>query len=80
MPKKPSDKHKLRPDVAETAFRVMLEATRQQSKTDPEAGTKNPNAVRQGKQGGTARAASATPTERSEAAKLAASVRWTKKP
>jgi len=47
---------KIRPDVAETAYRVMLEATGQAPKTAPpnerEATDKNTEAVRRGKKGG----------------------------
>lgn len=49
MAKQPSDKNKLRPDVAEAAFRVMLEATGQAPKTDPGAREKNPEAVKRGR-------------------------------
>jgi len=54
MTKKPlkDGPDKLRPDVAETAFRVMLEATGQTPKTAPGERPKNPEAVRLGKQGG----------------------------
>jgi hypothetical protein len=52
MGKPPSDKNKLRPDVAETAFRVMLEATGQVPKTDPRDREKNPVAVKRGRKGG----------------------------
>jgi len=38
MPRKPSDKDKLRPDVAETAYRTMLEATGHVSLTKPTSG------------------------------------------
>jgi hypothetical protein len=52
----PARTPKLRPDVAETAFRVMLEATGQATKTVPpherEATDKNAEAVRRGKKGG----------------------------
>lgn len=52
MAKRPSDKNKLRPDVAETAFRTMLEATGQAPKTRPGQGPKNPEAVKRGRKGG----------------------------
>jgi hypothetical protein len=46
MPKEPKDgSHKLRPDVAETAYRTTLEATGQAPKTRPGAREKNPHAV-----------------------------------
>jgi hypothetical protein len=54
MPKKPpkDGPDKLRPDVAETAYRVMLEATGQAPKTQPGEGKKNPEAVKRGRAGG----------------------------
>jgi hypothetical protein len=77
MPKKPA---KLRPDVAETAYRVMLEATGQAPKTLPGEGPKNPEAVergrRGGKKGGKARSDRMTPEERTKAAKHAGRLRW----
>jgi hypothetical protein len=77
MPKKPT---KLRPDVAEIAFRTMLEATGQAPKTRPGEGPKNPEAVKRGRKGrvvgGKARAEKLSPGERKEAAKKAASKRW----
>lgn len=44
MPKKPSKASttKLRPDVAETAFRVMMEATGQAEKTPPPGAHREP--------------------------------------
>jgi hypothetical protein len=82
MRKKQHDKHKLRPDVAETAYRVMLEATGQAPKSQPGQGPKNPEAVERGrsggKKGGTARAQSLTPEERIESARTAANKRWQK--
>ena len=41
MTKKPAPK--MRPDVNETAYRVMLEATGQAPKSDPAKKAKNPN-------------------------------------
>jgi hypothetical protein len=78
MPKqKPS---KLRPDVAETAYRTMLEATGQAPKTRPGEGPKNPEAVERGqkggKKGGKSRAEKLTPDQRAEAARIAAGARW----
>jgi hypothetical protein len=79
MGKKPN---KLRPDAAETAYRVMLEATGQVEKTPPPEGRteKNPEAVARGskggKKGGKARAAKLAGTQRAEVAKSAASARW----
>ena len=66
MPKKTAPK--MRPDVNETAYRVMLEATGQAPKTDPAMKAKNPDAVARGSKGGAkggkARAAGASPAER----------------
>lgn len=79
--KKPA---KLRPDVAETAFRVMQEATGEAPRTlPPKARTeKNPEAVSRGakggKKGGKARAAKLTDEQRAEAATIAALARWKK--
>jgi hypothetical protein len=78
MPKKPT---KLRPDVAEIAFRTMLEATGQAPKTPPPGEReKNPDAVARGskggQKGGKARARKLTPGQRSAVAKKAARARW----
>lgn len=90
MPKKPAKPAespkpaKLRPDVAETAFRTMLEATGQAEKTPPpgERMAKNADAVARGakggKKGGKARAAKLTKGERATIAKKAAAARWGK--
>jgi hypothetical protein len=81
MTKKPN---KLRPDMAETAFRVMQEATGEAPKTLPpgEREEKNPEAVKRGskggKKGGKARAKKLTEEERSRAAITAARARWKK--
>jgi hypothetical protein len=85
MGKKPN---KLRPDAAETAYRVMLEATGQAEKTPPpdERTEKDPEAVARGSKGGKkgglkggrARAASLTAEEREAAAQIAALARWKK--
>lgn len=81
MPKKPA---KLRPDVAETAFRVMQEATGQVPHSLPpgERTEKNADAVKRGrkggKKGGRARADALTPEQREEIAQLAAEARWKK--
>lgn len=83
MPKKPP---KLRPDVAEIAYRTMLEATGQAPKTAPpeERTEKNPDAVARGSRGGVkggkARASKLSAEERSESARRAARVRWPTKP
>lgn len=75
---------KLRPDVAQTAYRTMLEATGQAPKTLP-AGqrpkeARSTAAVSQGRagglKGGKARASKLTAGERSEIAKKAAGARW----
>ncbi len=81
MAKEPT---KLRLDVAETAFRVMLEATGEAPKTFPpgEREEKNPEAAARGakggKKGGTARAKKLTPSQREEIAQVAALSRWRK--
>lgn len=80
MPKKPA---KLRPDVAEIAFRTMLEATGQSPKTlPPGEGEKNPEAVARGSKGGgrggKLRSESLTPERREEIARAAARSRWDK--
>lgn len=78
MSKKPSPK--MRPDVAETAFRVMQEAIGDAPKTDPENREKNPDAMKRGakggERGGKARAEKLTPKERFNIAKKAADTRW----
>ena len=75
---------KLRPDVAETAYRVMQEATGQAPKTVPGQGGKNPQAVERGraggKKGGKARAAKLTKGQRKRIARSAAKQRWVKGP
>lgn len=87
MPKKPAKPTakkaaKLRPDVAETAFRVMQEATGQAPKTLPpeEREEKNPAAVERGRKGGKvggkARAEKLPPGKRSSIAREAAKKRW----
>jgi hypothetical protein len=82
MPKKRAN---LRPDVAETAFRVMQEAIGEAAKTLPpsERVDKNPEAVRRGRlggeKGGAARAGRLSAKKRKAIAKTAASKRWEKK-
>lgn len=82
MPKKPA---KLRPDVAEIAFRVMREATDEAPKTSPpgERIEKNPDAVERGRKGGRtggkARADKLTGDERARSATIAALARWKKR-
>ena len=84
MPKKPA---KLRPDAAETAFRVMQEATGEAPKTLPPderaKADRNADAVKRGAKGGAkggnARAAKLSPEERKNIAASAATVRWNKK-
>ena len=79
MPKKPA---KLRPDVAELAFRVFQEAIGEAPKTLPasERTEKNSDAVERGakggKNGGKARATKLTTDERENIARLAARSRW----
>ena len=73
---------KLRPDVAEVAFRVMREATGEAPKTLPpsERTEKNADAVKRGRKGGKvggkARAANMRADERSDAARKASNLRW----
>jgi hypothetical protein len=71
---------KLRPDVAETAYRVMMEATGQLPKTDPANREKNPEAVARGRagglKGGPARAAKIGPKKARRIAKLGGKARW----
>lgn len=80
-PKKPA---KLRPDVAETAFRVMREAIGEAPKTLPpsERTEKNRDAVRRGtsggKKGGKSRALSLSKAKRVKIARKAARARWEK--
>ena len=81
MAKKPA---KLRPDVAEVAFRVFLEAVGEAPKTLPpkERTVKNSEAVKRGrkggKKGGVNRALNLTPSERAEVARVAGQARWKK--
>ncbi|HZW07780.1 MAG TPA: hypothetical protein VFF65_11720 [Phycisphaerales bacterium] len=82
MPKKPA---KLRPDVAEIAFRTMMEATGQAEKTLPpgDRAEKNAAAVSRGRKGGEAggkaRARRLTPKQRAASARKAAKARWKNK-
>lgn len=85
MAKKPAPKDgpdKLRPDVAETAFRTMLEATGQAPKTDPETRGKNQEAVVRGEKGGRvggkARSLRLSQEEKRAAGSKAARKRWGK--
>lgn len=81
MPKKPpkDGPHKMRPDVAETAFRVMQEATGQAPKSKPGEGEKNPEAARRGSKGGKRGGPRKLSQEqRSDAATIAALARWKK--
>ena len=87
MPKKPA-KH--RPDVAETAFRVVQEATGKAPKTLPPSERpkeqRNPEAVKLGRsggkkggaKGGKARATRLTDEGRARGATIAALARWKK--
>ena len=82
MPKKPA---KLRPDVAENAFRVYQEAIGEAPKTLPpdERTEKNREAVKRGseggKRGGKARAKSVSKARRSSIARDGARARWKKR-
>lgn len=83
MAKSPKKKPKVREDLAQTAFRVMQEATGQRPKTpDPES-LKDPAAVALGRKGGLkgglARAKKLTKAQRAASAKKAAAARWGKK-
>lgn len=84
MAKKPrkDGPNKLRPDVAEIAYRTMLEATGQAPKTVPGEGEKNPEAVKRGakggKKGGKARAEKLTDDQLADSATIAALARWKK--
>lgn len=79
--KKPA---KLRPDVAEVAFRVMQEATGEAPKTRPpsERSEKNADAVKRGREGGkvggVVRAEVLSKRKRIAAATRAAKARWRK--
>lgn len=77
------DRSRKRPrDVNELAHRLVDEATGEEPKYDPDEG-KDPAAVALGRKGGLkggkARAAKMTSEERSEAARKAASVRWSRR-
>ena len=80
-PKPTESPDKLRPDVAETAFRVFQEAIGEAPKTPPPAKRqeKNSDAVMRGRKGGAARAAKLSEKERSEVAQVAAGARWRRK-
>lgn len=67
---------KLRPDAAETAFRVFQEAVGEAPKTDPANREKNPTAVERGSKGGNARRDTMTLNELAESARNAAKARW----
>lgn len=78
----PTGPTKLRPDVAETAFRVMMEATGQAHRSVPGDGPKHPDAVARGslggKKGGQARAEKLHKRRRVAIARKAAKRRWSK--
>jgi len=66
-----------KPDFTQVAFRIGQKATHQEPEPEPEKLSPKAAAGRKGGlKGGKARAAKLTETERSEAAKKAASVRW----
>jgi hypothetical protein len=75
-PQRPRDPNQL-------AKLIVDIATGQVEDTDPDAG-KDPNAIARGHKGGlkggSARAATMTPEQRSESAKRAANARWDKAP
>lgn len=80
----PKKKAKLRPDVAETAFRTLQEAIGEAPKTKPPSerseAEKDPEAqargAKGGKKGGPARADTLSPDELAESARRAARARW----
>lgn len=84
MGKKPTRPPKLRPDVNETAFRVLQEATGEAEKSLPPGqrpdDAKHPEAVRRGakggKRGGKVRARALTKERRMEIAQAASLKRW----
>ena len=82
MTKKPpkDGPDKLRPDVAETAYRTMLEATGQAPKTVPGERPKNSVAAKRGRagglKGGKARTESLTERQLKKLAQQAAKKRW----
>jgi hypothetical protein len=77
MPKRSSKRPR---DPNELAHKIVDEATTDPSPAKPDEAAKDPAAVelgrRGGLKGGPARAASMTPEQRSEAARLAAKKRW----
>jgi hypothetical protein len=80
MAKQPKKPKGARPDFAQTAFRIVQEATGQAEKTAaPDAG-KDPAAIARGRKGGLkggkSRAQKTTPSQRAEIAKKAANARW----
>lgn len=83
-PPKKESPAKLRPDVAETAFRVFQEAVGEKPKTLPpsERTEKNPAAVKRGrkggKKGGASRAKKLSTQKRKEIAHRAATARWSR--
>jgi hypothetical protein len=80
MAKSSKKKPKTRPDLAQNAYRVMMEATGQLPKTsDPDAG-KDPTAIAPGRKGGKARAKTMGKSKRAASAKQAAAARWGKSP
>lgn len=77
MPKRP----KLRPDMNEVAFRIMLAATGEGPRPQPPGGEeKNAEAVKRGrkggKKGGNARAGTLGAAKRKAIAKKGAAARW----
>ena len=89
MPQKKAAKKtrapKMRPDIAETAYRVMQEAIGETRKTLPlsERAERNSDAVKRGAKGGArggkARNAKLTADERQRMAIVAAQARWKKR-
>jgi hypothetical protein len=69
-------KPKAKSDLAQNAYRVMMEATGQLPKTPDPNAAKDPAAVALGRKGGRARAKGMSKTKRAAAAKDAARARW----
>jgi hypothetical protein len=86
MKRKPSDRGKLREDVAERAYRTLQEALGERPKTVPPSERteeqKNPEAVNRGRKGGEkggrSRAKTLDDEERSRIAQKGALARWKK--
>ena len=82
MPRRPTDKSKLREDANESGFRVIQEALGERPKTLPprERTEKNPEAVKRGRKGGKARYTKLPSKRRKAIARKAAKARWEGRP